>query len=107
SISKQKNISLTNCDSYMKAALPGSINFPYDQTFNEKGDLLDQRLSQIIEQNRALVKVVIGNKNHSQTVKFANNLIHNNWSRVCILHKGIEVFKSTDLLYVPTPSDIL
>jgi hypothetical protein len=62
-------------------------------------------LQSLLEQHRSLVKVVIGNKNHKQTVDFTNQLIMNNCSRVCLLHKGIDVFKTSGMLYAPTQAD--
>ena len=93
-------------DEYMKAALPSSFNVSFDKAFDGQDRIADTRLQSLLDQHRSLVKVVIGNKNHKQTVEFTNNLIANNCSRVCLLHKGMDIFKTTDMLYVPTPSDI-
>ncbi|CAM2700891.1 unnamed protein product [Rotaria socialis] len=104
--SKLLLIDIRSADEYMKAALPSSVNVSYDKAFDNQIRIVDNRLQQLLEKHRSLVKVVIGNKNHKQTVDFTNNLIANNHSRVCLLHKGIDVFKTTGILYVPTPSDL-
>lgn len=105
-ISKLLLIDIRSPEEYMKAALPSSINISYDQAFDQQTRIVDMRLQNLLDQHRSLVKVVIGNKNHKQTVDFANNLIVNNCTRVCLLHKGIDVFKTSGMLYVPTPSDL-
>jgi TBC domain-containing protein kinase-like protein len=104
--SKLLLIDIRSLDEYMKAALPSSVNVSHEQAFDNQNRIIDNRLQNLLEQHRSLVKVVIGNKNHKQTVDYANNLIANNCTRVCLLHKGIDVFKTTGMLYVPTPSDI-
>jgi TBC domain-containing protein kinase-like protein len=104
--SKLLLIDIRSSDEYMKAALPSSVNVAYEKAFDNQSRITDTRLQRLLDQHRSLVKVVIGNKNHKQTVDFSNNLILNNATRVCLLHKGIDVFKTTGMLYVPTPSDL-
>ena len=104
--SKLLLIDIRSPDDYIKSALPASVNIAYEKAFDNQNRIIDTRLQSLLDQHRSLVKVVIGNKNHKQTVDFTNNLIMNNASRVCLLHKGIDVFKTTGLLYVPTPSDL-
>ncbi|CAF3339251.1 unnamed protein product [Rotaria sp. Silwood1] len=104
--SKVLLLDIRSSDEYMKAALPSSINISYERAFDNQDRIIDNRLQHLLDQHRSLVKVVIGNKNHKQTVDFTNNLITNNCTRVCLLHKGIDVFKATGMLYVPTPSDL-
>lgn len=104
--SKLLLIDIRSPDEYMKAALSGSVNISYEKAFDNQIRIIDNRLQNLLDQHRSLIKVVIGNKNHKQTVEFANNLIANNSTRVCLLHKGIDVFKTTEMLYVPTPSDL-
>ncbi len=104
--SKLLLIDIRSPDEYMKAALPGSINISYEKAFDNQNRIVDTRLQTLLDQHRSLVKVVIGNKNHKQTVEFTNSLIANSCTRVCLLHKGIDVFKTTGMLYVPTPSDL-
>lgn len=104
--SKLLLIDIRSPDEYMKAALPSSVNISFEKAFDNQNRIVDNRLQNLLEQHRSLVKVVVGNKNHRQTVDFTNNLITNNCARVCLLHKGIEVFKTTGMLYVPTPSDL-
>ncbi|CAF1149659.1 unnamed protein product [Adineta ricciae] len=104
--SKLLLIDIRSPDDYIKSALPASVNIAYEKAFDNQNRIIDTRLQTLLDQHRSLVKVVIGNKNHKQAVDFTNNLIMNNASRVCLLHKGIDVFKTTGLLYVPTPSDL-
>jgi TBC domain-containing protein kinase-like protein len=104
--SKLLLIDIRSSDEYMKAALPASVNISYEKAFDNQGRITDTRLQHLLDQYRSLGKVVIGNKNHKQTVDFTNNLILNNYTRVCLLHKGIDVFKATGMVYVPTPSDL-
>lgn len=104
--SKLLLIDIRSPDEYMKAALPSSVNIYYEKAFDNQNRIIDNRLQNLLDQHRSLVKVVMGNKNHKQTIDFTNNLIANNSTRVCLLHKGIDVFKATGLLYVPTPSDL-
>jgi len=104
--SKLLLIDIRSADEFMKAALPSSNNFSFEKSFDQQNRLVDKRFQRLLEQHRGLVKVVIGNKNHRQTVEFANKLIVNNSTRVCILHKGIDVYKTSGMLFVPTPSDL-
>jgi TBC domain-containing protein kinase-like protein len=104
--SKLLLIDIRPADDYMKAALPSSVNVPFEKAFDNQERIVDTRLQRLLEQHRALIKVVIGNKNHKQTVEYASHLISNNCTRVCMLHKGIDVFKTSGILYVPTPSDL-
>jgi TBC domain-containing protein kinase-like protein len=104
--SKLLLIDIRSPDEYMKAALPSSVNIPFDKAFDNQNRISDMRLQRLLDQHRSLIKVVMGNKNHKQTVEFANNLITNSHTRVCMLHKGIDIFKTTGMLYVPTPSDL-
>lgn len=95
-------------DEYMKAALPSSFNISLDKAFDNQNRIIDTRFQRLLDRNRSLVKVVIGNsKNRKETVEFVNNLIVNNCTRVCMLHKGIDVFQTSGMLYVPKPSDLL
>lgn len=93
-------------DEYMKAALPASVNVSFEKAIDNQNRIVDARFQRLLDQHRGLVKVVIGNKNHRQTVDFANKLITNNYAHVCLLHKGIDVFKTSGMLFVPTPSDL-
>ena len=104
--SKLLLIDIRSSDEYMKAALLASVNISYEHAFDNQKRIIDSRLQNLLDQHHLLVKVVIGNKNHKSTVDFANNLVHNNCTRVCLLHKSIDIFKPTKILYVPTPSDL-
>ena len=104
--SKLLLIDIRSPDEYIKAALPASVNISYEKAFDSQERIIDTRLQSLLEQHRSLVKVVIGNKNHKQTVDFTNHLIMNNCSRVCLLHKGIDVFKTSGMLFVPSQADL-
>ena len=104
--SKLLLLDIRSTDEYMKAALPSSVNISFEKAFDNQNRIIDNRLQNVLEQHRSLVKVVIGNKNHKQTVEFTKSLVANNCTRVCLLHKGIDVFKTSGMLYVPTPSDL-
>lgn len=104
--SKLLLLDIRSSDEYMKAALPSSVNISLEHAFDNQDRIIDTRLQNLLEHHRALVKVVVGNKNHPQTVDFAKKLIQNSCPKVCLLHKGIDVFKTNGMLYVPTPSDL-
>lgn len=99
-------IDIRPVNEFMKGALPSSVHASPDKVFDSKNRLVDGSFQRKLNQNRSLVKVVIGNRNYEETVNFANKLIDNNYTRVCMLHKGIEVFQTTGILRVPKPSDL-
>lgn len=91
-------------EEFKRGTVPGGINIPFQSAFNADGTLASAQVAQTLTNHRLQVKVVVGS-----TVKmmsdFANNLVSLGCFHVCILHRGIDVLRSTGLLTVP-PADI-
>ena len=84
-------------------ALPDSINIPFQGAFDGDGQL--QVKCDALEQARqkkSKVICVVGSVGDSEARLFAENLLLLNYHRVCLLHNGIEIFRSINgILCVP------
>ncbi|KAK6172384.1 hypothetical protein SNE40_016044 [Patella caerulea] len=97
-------IDVRNNDEFKRGNIPGSINIPFQTAFSPEGDLLPCQSVSTLNSCRSLVKVVVGNRGRN-ACNFANELVRLGYSRVCVLHKGIDILRSTGLIIVP-PADI-
>ncbi|KAK7503784.1 hypothetical protein BaRGS_00004907 [Batillaria attramentaria] len=89
---------------FRRGMVPGSINIPFMTAFSPEGDLSPCPAVTTLNSRRNQVIVVIGNRGRNAS-NFANELLRLNYSRVCVLHKGIDVLKSSGILTV-APADI-
>ncbi|KAH9489035.1 hypothetical protein Btru_039677 [Bulinus truncatus] len=91
-------------EEYKRGTLQGSINIPFQTAFSPEGDLNPCPAVQILNSRRNQVIVVVGNRGRF-AANFANELVRLGYSRVCVLHKGIDIFRTTDFLIIP-PADL-
>ncbi|KAI8798608.1 TBC domain-containing protein kinase protein [Biomphalaria glabrata] len=91
-------------EEYKRGTLQGSINIPFQTAFSPEGELNPCPAVQILNSRRNQVIVVVGNRGRF-AANFANELVRLGYSRVCVLHKGIDIFRTTNLLIIP-PADI-
>ncbi|CAG5132571.1 unnamed protein product, partial [Candidula unifasciata] len=91
-------------EDYRRGTLQGSINIPFQTAFSPEGELNPCPAVQALNARRNQVIVVVGNRGRN-AANFANELVRLCYARVCVLHKGIDVFRTTGLITVP-PADI-
>lgn len=97
-------VDVRSVEDYRRGTLQGSINIPFQTAFSPEGELVPCPAVTTLNQKRSQVIVVLGNRGRSAS-NFANELVRLGYSRVCVLHKGIDVFRTTGLIIVP-PADI-
>lgn len=98
------SIDVRNPEEYNRGTVPGSLNIPFQSAFSPEGGLNPCPAVSTLDSSRSLVKVVFGSRGKN-AINFANALLGLGYSRVCVLHKGIDVLRPTGLLIVP-PADI-
>lgn len=91
-------------DEYKRGTVPGSINIPFQSAFSPEGDLLPCNAVSILKNSKSKIKVVVGSRGRNAS-NFASELVRLGYSRVCTLHKGIDVLRPTGVLTVP-PADL-
>ncbi|CAL1543296.1 unnamed protein product [Lymnaea stagnalis] len=91
-------------EDFKRGTLQGSINIPFQTAFSPEGDLNPCPAVHVLNSRRNQVIVVVGNRGRN-AANFANELVRLGYSRVCVLHKGIDVFRTTDLITLP-PADL-
>lgn len=96
-------IDIRNPEDYAKGAIPGSINIPFPSAFSPEGDLNPCTAVNVLNQNKQQVKVIVGSRGKNAN-NFAADLVRLGYHKVCVLHKGIDVLRSTNILTVP-PAD--
>ncbi|KAK7096693.1 TBC domain-containing protein kinase-like protein [Littorina saxatilis] len=89
-------------EEYRKGMIAGSINIPFMTAFSPEGELSPCPAVNTLNSRRNQIVVVIGNRGRN-AANFANELVRLNYSRVCVLHKGIDVLKTTGMLTVAPP----
>ncbi|WAR12204.1 TBCK-like protein [Mya arenaria] len=97
-------IDVRSQDEYKRGTVPGSVNIPFQTAFSPEGDLVACPAVTVLKQSKAQVKVVVGSRGKNAS-NFANELVRLGYTRVCTLHKGIDVLRQTAILTVP-PADI-
>ncbi|XP_056010659.1 TBC domain-containing protein kinase-like protein [Ostrea edulis] len=96
-------IDIRNPEDYAKGTIPGSINIPFPSAFSPEGDLNPCPAVNTLNQNKGQVKVIVGSRGKNSS-NFAADLVRLGYQKVCVLHKGIDVLRSTSILTVP-PAD--
>ncbi|XP_035829276.1 TBC domain-containing protein kinase-like protein [Aplysia californica] len=91
-------------EDFRRGTLQDSINIPFQTAFSPEGDLNPCSAVQTLNSRRNQVIIVVGNRGRN-AANFANELVRLGYSRVCVLHKGLDVFRTTGLITVP-PADI-
>ncbi|ESO83835.1 hypothetical protein LOTGIDRAFT_132681 [Lottia gigantea] len=96
-------IDVRSIEEFKRGNVPGSINIPFQTAFSPEGDLSPCQSVTTLNSCKSLVKVIVGNRGRNAS-NFANELVRLGYSRVCVLHKGIDILRSTGLIIVP-PAD--
>ncbi|XP_060078808.1 TBC domain-containing protein kinase-like protein [Ylistrum balloti] len=91
-------------DEFNKGTVEKSINIPFHSAFSPEGDLNPCPAVITLTSSRSQVKVIVGSRGKN-AVNFANEIVRLGFSKVCVLHKGIDVLRQTGLLMLP-PADI-
>nr|CAD7417893.1 unnamed protein product [Timema poppensis] len=78
-------------DEFHRGAVPGSINIPYSG---------DAQIS-CLTRHKGKIMVVAGSGRGPHACEFSRRLVSEGFSRVCTLHKGVQVLRSTNILVVP------
>ena len=82
--------------------LPDSLNCPYANSLSDDGSLnLPKETSDRLQQRRGKIVCVVGSAYNNEAMLFGDKLLSLNYSRICVLHKGIEIFRSAGVLCVP------
>ena len=63
--------------------------------------MLPKELVDKLSNRRGKIVCVVGSGYNNDSLMFAANLLQMNFNRVCVLHKGIEIFRSAGVLCVP------
>lgn len=89
---------------YKLGALPDSINIPASNAFDAEGQLqVKMDILEAAKHKKSKVIAIVGScQTFELTKQFAENLVKQNYHRVCILHDGIEIFRHINgILCVP------
>ncbi|KAK3099167.1 hypothetical protein FSP39_000436 [Pinctada imbricata] len=97
-------IDVRNQEDFAKGSIPNSINIPFPTAFSPEGDLNPCSAVTSLNLHKVQVKVVVGSRGRNAT-NFAIELVRLGYQKVCVLHKGIDVLRSTNILTVP-PVDL-
>jgi hypothetical protein len=83
--------------------LPDSLNCPYNNSLSSDDAQLSlpKETFEKLTQRRGKIICVVGSLYNNEAQLFACRLLSLNYSRVCVLHKGIEIFRSAGVLCVP------
>lgn len=118
--------------SFNRGAIPGSINMPYTTSFSQDGNSLVQTSElSVLKANVGKIIVVVGNRGDSAVkvkttittrkitfkstnrntsnltsvryfFQFAEKILRLEFPKVCVLHRGIDIFRSSNILIVPS-----
>jgi len=91
-------------DDFRRGTLQGAVNIPFQTAFSPEGELNPCPAVQILNASRGKIIAVIGNRGRNAS-NFANELVRLDYALVCVLHKGLDVFRTTGLITVP-PVDL-
>lgn len=92
-------IDIRRKEDFVRGMIPGSINMPYTSAFTDKGDLVATAALDALESSKNLVKVVVDSSGRNCST-FANRLLKLGYSKVCMLHKGMDAIKNTGILVI-------
>lgn len=90
-------------DEFARGTLADAINMPAESCLSPDGSLLPGPQNETLNSYRGKIIAVIGSRiGWDQVVKFAEAILLQEFPHVCTLHKGIEVFRATGALVVPS-----
>jgi len=94
-------VDVRNHEDHNRGAVPGSLNIPFSTAFSDSdGSLVSSPDVNMLNSNRGKIICVVGNRGDS-AIKFADCLLSLGYPRVCVLHRGIDIFRTSNLLVVP------
>lgn len=92
-------IDVRSPDEFQRAAIPGSHNVCYQALKAEDG-LGSSLIRQILDQQKPRLTIVVGNKNSRDDTKFAARLVAAGYRGVLVLHRGIDILRTTRILTI-------
>ncbi|XP_068249818.1 TBC domain-containing protein kinase-like protein [Palaemon carinicauda] len=96
-------VDVRSAEEYYRGTLGDAINLPADTSITPEGLLVPGPMTDELKSYRGKIIAVMGSRNNwSQVVKFAEFLLSQEFPRVCTLHKGVEVFRASGALVVPS-----
>ncbi|KAK4296947.1 hypothetical protein Pmani_030595 [Petrolisthes manimaculis] len=96
-------VDVRTSEEFARGTLPEAMNMPADFTFTPEGSLAPGPNAELLTSYRGKIIAVIGSRNNwGQVTEFAEKLLVLEFPRVCTLHKGIEVFRASGALVVPS-----
>jgi len=95
-------IDIRPAEQFRLGTLPEAINVPSDTAFNDN-EMLTSNTETIDAARRKgrIIAVVGSEKDHGDTLKFAERLLQLQYPRLVTLHTGVEVFRGAGVLVVP------
>ncbi|CAG0883095.1 unnamed protein product [Cyprideis torosa] len=94
-------------EEFQRGSVSEALNFPYPSCLDSSGHLSpsaqrDKLLDTVRSKNR--IYVVLGPRGNEYASMFAETLVHSGIPRVCILHGGVEVLRTSGVLVIPSPT---
>ncbi|XP_067138557.1 TBC domain-containing protein kinase-like protein [Centruroides vittatus] len=89
-------------EDFVRGSIPESINIPHHSAFAPDGSLLQIPEATILTNHKGKLIIIVGSSLGNSVSNFANQLVRLSYPRVCILHGGINVLRTTGILTVRT-----
>ncbi|KAK8745174.1 hypothetical protein OTU49_000495 [Cherax quadricarinatus] len=90
-------------DEFAHGTLADAINLPAESSITHEGLLVPGPQSDVLNSYRGKIICVMGSRhNWEHVIKFAESLVAQEFPRVCTLHQGVEVFRASGALVVPS-----
>lgn len=97
-------VDIRTVEEYKLGTLPGSVHIPSSSAFTAEGQLANPDTGEKLTSGKKgkVICVVGAQKSGDDAREFAEKLLSLKFSRLCILHNGIDVFRSSsEILHVP------
>ncbi|XP_030836692.1 TBC domain-containing protein kinase-like protein [Strongylocentrotus purpuratus] len=95
-------VDIRSSDDFSRGHIPSSVNTPFNSAFSPEGDLIPCPAVTQLYNHRGRVVTVVGHKGKNAP-NFARELVKLGFSKVCVMHGGIDCLRSTGLLTVSSP----
>ncbi|XP_063955170.1 TBC domain-containing protein kinase-like protein [Lytechinus pictus] len=95
-------VDIRSSDDFSRGHIPASVNIPFNSAFSPEGDLIPCPAVTQLYNHRGRVVTVVGHKGKNAP-NFARELVKLGFSKVCVMHGGIDCLRSTGLLTVSSP----
>ncbi|XP_047004148.1 TBC domain-containing protein kinase-like protein isoform X1 [Schistocerca americana] len=87
-------------DEYNRGAIPSSINIPFSTVNLSENQLPPGPENSILHSHKGKVITVVGSRGPNAS-QFGHMLVQCGFPRVCVLHGGVQVLRSSNILLVP------